>query len=325
MGARKIKKKLRLHKAAPVPPKSAGYRTPFNDDQSPLRIAFDDHDEARGDLKLANIRGIDGNYRQRLIPEGYYDLLHGKLSQELMDFHRAETGSDTNAEEMRATAEKMIGGMLSAIPDFGDGKHPVELIRTTWIGMLKLCLWCQRNDVNIFFDAEADLIVSGYQLFKRGYMDQRCNMLGVDALTDEERKEHACVFDLMTKHSSQDDMMAANRNAQQLMMPSYANFLHHYESTEPPAEWVEFCPNLLHNLRAVKTWFAEQAYEHMRTEQGLPEELPEGFTVSVIDRETGEMETLLGPELPEHAVTTAALELEAMLEGRLMPGPTGVQ
>src|ERR1022692_109589 len=63
MGARKIKKKLRLHKAAPVPPKSAGYRTPFNDDQSPLRIAFDDHDEARGDLKLANIRGIDGNYR----------------------------------------------------------------------------------------------------------------------------------------------------------------------------------------------------------------------------------------------------------------------
>jgi hypothetical protein len=289
----KKKKRLKLHKRAELAAKPEGYRVPWSDTKSPLKIRFDDHDERRNGMKFARLQMDDGEIRPVIIQEGFWRGLTGDAPQVVVDDLAAKWGDELPHDEIRKEIQKHLEAhhkckVILPPAETDDRVVTVEMIPTSWTGMLVLDLYVRANKIKMWLDAEADLCLSGYDLFARGVLDEDC-MFNREPLqpSPEDRQEFADIFDLLEEGNATKE---ANKQAQRLLMFTYEGYLNECVREGFTHPNPDFKGHLENNLRAVRTWRAERMIELGN--------LPEGTTVAIVNPETGEVEHLMGPEAP---------------------------
>jgi hypothetical protein len=232
MGAfsfRKFKKKPRLHKRDPLAAKPAGYRLPWSDKHSPLRIRFEDRDEHCQGMKFARLLSEDGSTHPMILPEELWRAMTGDAPQGVVDaalIDYPELSPDDIRQQIQAALEARhkCSVMVPQPPPLAPHHDcTVEMIMTSWTGMLYLDLYARVNKVPIWLDAEADLVISGYELFERGVMDENC-MFNMEPMqpTPEQRQEFADIFDLIDSGNA---MKEANKRAHRKLMFVYHSYL----------------------------------------------------------------------------------------------------
>ncbi len=288
----KKKKKLKLHKRAELAAKPEGYRVPWSDMKSPLKIRFDDHDERRNGMKFCQLQMDDGEIRPVIIQEDFWRGLTGDAPQVVVDDLAAKWGDELPHDEIRKEIQEHLEAhhkyKVILQPAETEDRVTVGMIPTSWAGMLILDLYARANNVDMLLDSEADLVVSGYDLFARGVLDQHCRFnQEILQPSPEDRQEFADIFDLLESGNATKE---ANRQAQRIQMFAYDDYLNEFAGRADQHPNPDFKGHLEHNIRAVRTWMAEQMIE-----LGA---MPEGTTVVIVNRETGEVEHLVGPEAP---------------------------
>jgi hypothetical protein len=254
------RKKPRLHKRPPLATQPAGYRVPFSDEHSPLRIIFVDDDEHRAGMKFAQLLSEDGSVRPLIIKEEVWLGLTGDATQDVVDealIAFPEFSPGEIRQQIQAALESHNKCKVILPHPQPEGRCTVEMIVTNWIEMLYVDLYVRTNKVRMWLDAEADLAISGYELFARGVLDKDC-ILHKDPMqpTPEQRGEYADLFDLIDCGNAKKE---ANKRAQRTLMFVYEHYLYeHADATPSAAELITFGPSLQHNLHAVHTWMAEQ-------------------------------------------------------------------
>jgi hypothetical protein len=283
----KKKKRLKLHKRAELAAKPEGYRVPWSDTKSPLKIRFDDHDERRNGMKFARLQMDDGEIRPVIIQEGFWRCLTGDAPQDFVDRIAADYTALNPSDEFahdairkviqeRLESQNECKVILPPRPQPDDEDHCyVELMPTNWTGMLVLDLYARANEVYMWLDPEADLCLSGYDLFARGVLDEDC-FFNRDPLqpSPEDRQEFAAIFDLLDHGNA---MKEANKQAQRLLMFTYEGYLSKFAGRADQHPNPDLKGHLEHNLRAVRQWMAEQMIER--------DNLPEGTTVAFVNPE----------------------------------------
>ena|ERR1039457_106818 len=263
-----FKKKPHYHKAAPLPPTPEGYRLPWSDYLSPLKIVFVDHDEARGGMKFAELVSTEDKPNRFLIlDEDVYDGLNGNAPQNVVDEFRssvekcAEWTDAEIREHIKSLASDVNKYTIRARGPQPEGAHCVELMPTHWIEMLIIQLYASANNIPIGYDEDADVVISGYDLFARGAMNKSCKLVkSVTQPSTEQRAEFAYIFDLI---EGEDRAIGeANKRAMHLLMREYERNLEDtITANTPHPDHMNYWPAMAHHLRAVRTWIAEQVLD----------------------------------------------------------------
>ncbi len=293
---KKKKKKLKLRKRAELA-QPEGYRVPWSDTKSPLKIRFDDHDERRNGMKFARLQMDDGEIRPVIIKEGFWRCLTGDAPQDIVDniaadYAAANPGDEFPGDEIRKWIQERLESeneckVILPPAETDDRVVTVEMIPTSWVAMLTLDLYVRANQVKMWLDYEADLVLSGYDLFARGVLDEDC-FFNREPLqpSPEHRQEFAAIFDLLDHGNA---IREANKQAQHILMFVYDDYLNEFAGRADQHPNPDFKAHLVNNISAVRQWMAEQIIEFGN--------LPEGTSLALVNRETGEVD-LLGPEAP---------------------------
>jgi hypothetical protein len=308
----KKKKKLKLRKREELA-KPEGYRVPWSDTMSPLKIGFEDCDPHRNGMKFIQMQLDDGSIDSVIFQEGLWRCLTGDAPQELVDRIAAEFavqypdgGELPHDDEIRAWIQQGLESHYEGKVILPPSHGLVELMPTTWTVMLVLDLYGRANELDMTIDGEADLVVSGYELFARGVLDQYCTFKRKPLEpSPEDRKEFADFFDLLEGGNATQE---ANKQALRIMMPAYDAYLSEFASRADEHPNPDFKAHLENNIRAVRTWMVERMIELGN--------IPEGTTVGIVNRETGEVENLVGPAPTDEWLEKNAKQIQKQMDAQ---------
>jgi hypothetical protein len=261
-----FKKKPNYHKAAPLPPKPEGYRLPWSDYRSPMKIVFVDHDPTRNGMKFAEMVDADAKTFPMIIAEDMYAAMIGNAPQNIVDKFREdfpELEDDADARQFIQDAmEHHNQCFIKQRDPEPDGRHTVELASINWIEMLLVELYCGRTNVEMGFDEDADIAVSRYDLYARGALSKFCGWDRIETTPTAEQRVGpvADIFDLCEGEDRA--INEANKRAMRLLMPHYEmGLVEAIEKRSYPGD-THYYDSLAHNLHAVRTWIAAQILDH---------------------------------------------------------------
>jgi hypothetical protein len=234
-----------------------------------LKIVFVDHDEARGGMKFAELVFIEEDRPNRfmILDEDVYDGLSGNAPQNVVDDFRSsvkDCAELTDAEIRQYIKSGADGVNQCAIRERGpqpEGAHCVELVPVLWIEMLIIQLYAANNNIPIGYDEDADVVISGYDLFAHGALNKYCQLVkSTTQPSSEQRAELADIFDLI---EGEDRAIGeANKRAMRLLMQEYERNLEDtITANTPHPDHFNYWPAMAHHLRAVRTWIAEQVLD----------------------------------------------------------------